>query len=411
MGFIGSIISSIIQADSQNSTNKANLQAVASTNEANMQNAAAFNQSQEKIAQEANEWNYRMFNEQNQWNLDQWTRENEYNSPKQQVQRYIEAGINPLWAISNGNPGNAQQLTSAVVSPAVVPDQQLATMQAGHVDPINLNGLIAASDSVINGVQGFQKLAIEKELARSQIKKQEADINLSGKQADYYNSLADSVNLMNDFNADTFETRVKQVQAQYDKTLSEINNIDESSENYKSQRALADSQIRYNDALITKSVADMKAAIESLRLKARELSIQQQGIENSYNLGAANYSLQVDKARAEFQLKSNDQILDYLKSSASPLFSAKSAVRSLRDTVNGWFGVDSKAQNVLSDLEAAGMVTSDRYFKNPSKENLDSYLFIYNLTKDVDKIQLPQASPSSSSTTPTVLNPSDSWSQ
>lgn len=409
MGFIGSILGSVIQADSQKATNSANLEAVRSTNDANLRNAYAFNVSQEKIAQEANEWNYRMFNEQNQWNLDQWNRENEFNSPKQQVQRYIEAGINPLWAIGNGNPGNAQQLTSAGVSPAVVPDQKLATMQAGRIDPINLNGLIAASDSVINGVQGFQKLAIEKELARSQIKKQEADINLSGKQADYYNSMADSVNLMNDFNSQTFETRVTQVQAQYDKTMSEIKNTDANTENYKTQRALADSQIRYNDALITKSVSDMQVSIQNLRLKARELSIQEKGIENSYNLGAANYSLQVDKARAEFQQKSNEQILDYLKASSSPLFSAKSAVRSLRDTVNGWFGVDSKAQNVLSDLEAAGMVTSDRYFKNPSKSNLDAYLFIYNLTKDIDQIQLPQSVPSSSSTTPSVLNPSDSW--
>lgn len=396
MGFIGSVLGSIIQADSQNSTNKANLNAVDATNRLNYQ-----------IAQEANEWNYQMFNEQNQWNLNMWELENQYNSPKQQVQRYIEAGINPLWAISNGNPGNAQALQSASASPAEVP-----TMQAGRIDPINLNGLIAASDSVINGVQGFQKLAIEKELARSQIKKQEADINLSGKQADYYNSMADSVNLMNDFNSETFETRVSQVQAQYDKTMSEIKNLDANTENYKTQRALADSQIRYNDALITKSVADMQISIQNLRLKARELSIQQQGIDNSYNLGAANYSLQVDKARAEFQQKSNDQILDYLKASSSVLFSAKSAVRSLSDVVHGWFGQKSNSSNVISDLQAAGMVTSDRYFKNPTKKNLDAYLFIYNLTKDMDKIQLPQSSPSSSTSSyTTVLNPSESWSE
>lgn len=395
MGFIGSILGSIIQADSQNSTNKANVQSVKDTNLMNYQ-----------IAQEANEFNYQMFNEQNQWNLNQWNRENEYNSPKQQVQRYIEAGINPIWAIGNGNPGNAQQLQSASSAPA-----EVAIMQPSRIDPLNLNGLIAASDSVINGVQGFQKLAIEKELARSQIKKQEADINLSGKQADYYNSLADSVNLMNDFNSETFESRVSQVQAQYDKTMSEIKNLDANTDNYKTQRALADSQIRYNDALITKSVADMQVSIENLRLKSRELSIQEQGIENSYNLGVANYSLQVDKARAEFQHKTNDQILDYLKASSSVLFSAKSGIRNLRDVVNGWFGQKSNASSVLSDLEAAGMVMSDRYFKNPSKKNLDAYLFIYNLTKDLDKIQLPQSSPSSSSTYTTVLNPSESWSE
>ena len=86
--------------------------------EANITNAGIAretNQTNVDIAESANRWNYQMFNEQNAWNYDQWLREIEYNSPKQQVQRYLEAGINPLWAMQSGDAGQAHQLTSAQV--------------------------------------------------------------------------------------------------------------------------------------------------------------------------------------------------------------------------------------------------------------------------------------------------------
>ena len=58
------------------------------------------NESNQVIAHEANEYNRENLRLQNQWNIEQWNRENDYNSPKAQVQRLIEAGINPLWADS-----------------------------------------------------------------------------------------------------------------------------------------------------------------------------------------------------------------------------------------------------------------------------------------------------------------------
>ena len=135
--------------EAQKLANATNLQMTRETNDLNR-----------SLAEAQNELNYRMFNEQNQWNLEQWQRENEYNSPEQQVERYLKAGINPLWAIGNGNPGNAQQLTSAEAKPA-----ERAEMVAPHVqpeaDPSRLTNIVAAARDVSNSALGFEKLRLD----------------------------------------------------------------------------------------------------------------------------------------------------------------------------------------------------------------------------------------------------------
>jgi len=53
--------------------------------------------------------------EQNQMNMDNWLKQQEYNSPKNQMNRFSEAGLNPQLIYGQGTPGNA---TSAPVSQA-----------------------------------------------------------------------------------------------------------------------------------------------------------------------------------------------------------------------------------------------------------------------------------------------------
>ncbi|WNK13843.1 MAG: DNA pilot protein [Microvirus sp.] len=45
--------------------------------------------------------------EQNQMNYDNWVKQQEYNSPKNQMQRYADAGLNPQLIYGQGTPGNA----------------------------------------------------------------------------------------------------------------------------------------------------------------------------------------------------------------------------------------------------------------------------------------------------------------
>ena len=63
----------------------------------------------------------------NEWNLEQWYRENEYNAPVQEVQRLLEAGINPLWSMSESKGGVASPLTAQQPHPSQV---STATMDA-----------------------------------------------------------------------------------------------------------------------------------------------------------------------------------------------------------------------------------------------------------------------------------------
>lgn len=111
----GGIISGIGGLFGQNSANKANIRMTRETNQAN-----------KEIAESNNRWQQQMMNEQNQWNLEQWNRENRYNSASSQVSRYLEAGINPALAMTNGaSAGQAGSLQSASAGQA-----NNATMQA-----------------------------------------------------------------------------------------------------------------------------------------------------------------------------------------------------------------------------------------------------------------------------------------
>ena len=56
---------------------------------------------------------YELMKAQNDWNLMMWNKNNEYNSPSAQVQRYIDAGLNPAMMMQNNNPVSATQMSSA----------------------------------------------------------------------------------------------------------------------------------------------------------------------------------------------------------------------------------------------------------------------------------------------------------
>ena len=85
--------------------------------------------------------------EQNDWNKQMWHEQNEYNSPSAQVERYMQAGINPLFAGVDG--GQAQQLNSA----------NLANQVPGQTDPnykINkFNSELSALGQALQGVDNI----------------------------------------------------------------------------------------------------------------------------------------------------------------------------------------------------------------------------------------------------------------
>lgn len=76
---------------------------------------------------------------QNQWNIEQWNRENEYNLPVNQVQRMMDAGINPGLYY-----GQNQMINEAAASPEMT--SAAGQLRAGYIDPMMLAniGLIDA---------------------------------------------------------------------------------------------------------------------------------------------------------------------------------------------------------------------------------------------------------------------------
>lgn len=88
----------------------------------------AANKTNLQIARETNALNYKMFQEQNQYNYDMWNMNNEYNSPSSQVQRALEAGLNPYF--------NTGDLVSASNSsaPSSAPLPNLVTPQVRPYD-------------------------------------------------------------------------------------------------------------------------------------------------------------------------------------------------------------------------------------------------------------------------------------
>lgn len=147
MGVLGSLISGLFGIASTESNNKANLEAVRETNQANRDLAEyAFDR-----------------------NVEMWNLQNSYNTPQSQMQRYIDAGVNPNLAVSQGTSGNA---TSA-------PQYDAPHMTYYQRKALDLDFVA-------------KHLALEKE--RATIKNIEADTNLKGEQSET-NASQRSVNL------------------------------------------------------------------------------------------------------------------------------------------------------------------------------------------------------------------------
>lgn len=78
---------------------------------------------------------------QNQWNIDQWNRENAYNTPAAQMQRFIQAGLNPnllvngqqSLAASSPNMESAKD-APAGVAPQIDPSAALVRAQVRNLD-------------------------------------------------------------------------------------------------------------------------------------------------------------------------------------------------------------------------------------------------------------------------------------
>lgn len=396
MGFIGAGI---------------NFAATQRTNETNRALTRETNLMNRDIAREQNELNYKMFTEQNDWNYNMWQKQNEYNDPSAQVERYLKAGINPLWAISNGNPGNAQQLSSAPWAGAAGATMVPPQMQAPHVDLDE----VAALQSVINGYQGFQRLSLEKKANKAAVAKTEAETDL-------IKSQTISQDFLNSINLDTYDAQVGSIVQRYTNLIKEGNLTDAEVEKSK---ALKDQAI----AATSKTQAETFDILDGINRQWTALSIQQQQADAStMQARAANtqasaamwnartndaaLSHQIEKDAKEFELKSNEQILSILDQNRSWLDKSIGNPGNIGEEIFG--GAGERFKRSLNTIKAGAKALYNRFYNNPTQANFEAVQSMQKLIKDsYGNIQLPAPFQplDGTSSSASVLNPWNSWQQ
>lgn len=417
--------------EAQKLANEANVKMNQATNLANLSIAKDTNESNYQIAQEANDLNYRMFNEQNQWNLEQWQRENEYNSPAAQMERMMQAGINPLWGFGNVDPGNAQQLTSASSQPAAVADQVTPRMEPARVSPeydpdvsAKIGNILAAGQNVVNGAQGFYKLALEAQDVETRRSAQESNAALQRAEAMFKKSQTEGQHIFNNLNTRTFETQVQSKVADYQRTLKQIASYDKDDE-YK------DSMIKNNQATYDQIQAmtnyigkQSDALLESIKQRWQEIAIASQNADTnefsarsdsyyhgeSLKLDDKKYQLAVKEAESRFNNMDNQTILNYINSSKGYFQKIVGVFQ------RGTYGIpglqlEVKGRDFLGELDAAGIVLHERMVKDPTESNVKSYQEYLDTLNSINKSsqQAPAVPYTFTPQTYSVLNPSESW--
>lgn len=385
MGFIGSAINAI----SQSATNMRNAEM---THETNVYN--------KRIADEANALTYKMFTEQNDWNLARRDEEWAYNDPSAQMERYMKAGINPLWAISNGNPGNAQQLTSASPNPPSVASMVAPQYQAPQVQLDE----VAALQSVINGYQGFQRLALEKRQTAANIGKTEAETDL-------IKSQTISQDFLNSINLDTYAAQVGSIVQRYENLKSEGNLTEaeiEKSKALKEQAIAATSKTEAETIDIIDNISRQWRALEIQQQQADSSSLQARSSWMSAQTQDAALSHQIEKDQKEFELQSNDQILRVMETNRSQLDKWIGTGVGLSNLVSG----NGNLSRTLSAIKVGAQTIYNRFYNNPTKTNLDAVNKVQSMIKSFrGNLPMPDMPLDASSSSATIVNPSAPWQQ
>lgn len=217
-----------------------------------------------EATRETNATNLQLAREQNDWNLAQWNRENEYNTTKNQLDRWVAAGLNPHSFASNSAPSlAAASPESAELANQQAPDfsmfgnaaGQFASAIGGFADyalksrqldqedrkldqtdtQLGINTRLAESqissaDKMRRNMDAeFNKIVADTDVSKSVADVNRAELRRIAAQTDVYlaqfDNITSNTKLMNlefAFKQKTFKTRVAQVAADLKKTYSDI---------------------------------------------------------------------------------------------------------------------------------------------------------------------------------------------
>lgn len=426
--------------EAQQLANETNLKIARETNQANVDMTNATNELNKKIADEQNALNYQMFNEQNDWNLEQWNRENEYNSPKQQMLRYMEAGINPIWAMSSGDPGNAQHLTSSGSAPAagatmVAPNMLVPQVQPEY-DPNRIGNIIAAATNVSNTLQGFYKLGLESFDADTRRSVANSQIGVNAAETLFKKSQTTGQEIFNNLNTDTYGVLVGIKQREYDKLLGDIDNAKKQG---KLTDQLIDNAKETKNQIIAQTDFTHKQAyaiVQQVYQGWRKLAIDQQNANtnarnadtasfaahsDSYykgenlKLAGKQFNLQVDQFQKQYKQQTTENLIKFYNEKRGYLGRALGNLDFTDNIAHAFSDKPTTEQAIernFAEIMAIGNELYQRQVQNPSESNLKSY------QEYLDGLQqLPVAPPAIyppvnfNSSNTSVINPSSNWNE
>lgn len=368
------------------------------------------------------------WNATNEWNLEQWDRENEYNSPVNQMLRYMEAGINPLWAM-NDNPGNAQHLTSqqpASFSPIPM------TMDSERLDLERSNFM---QSNALQSAATMGELSIKERALRNEIRSTDSQLQKTKAETDLLKSQLESNDYLNKINSVTFDTQVNLKIEELNQVRQTIRNLEEQENLTKDQEELLKAQKEYQNTLVNYTQAMAKKVesetfdkLENLKIKWFELltarkqaqaaatsaaaaqTTAEAALQNSLTNDAA-LSHQIEKDQQEMREKSNSQIIQLIDMQ--------------RGFIDRFMGLPSNffsgstghkdfemVHRAFSILNAGYKEISGRFYSNPTKSNADAMDHIQKLINNMDnrKFDVRNFFPSSTSNT-SVINNSPGWLQ
>lgn len=382
---------------SQTETNWFNLQQTRETNMMNYQ-----------IAAEANAYNLQQQQMQNLWNLERRNEEWAYNDPSAQMERFIKAGINPLWAMSGTDPGRAQPLTSADAKPA-----EVAQMQAFHADydPNQLTQIVAASRDLVNALQTSERNDLIRQDVETRRKAQISESTLNNARAANLQAATAGMEVQNRWNLDTFGVRADQETAKLVALRQQAATNKAAQANYEASKDLVREQI--------------SRISEDYQLKWKQIHIAERGVAAQETQAAASMqNAETNAGRLDFdkqfqnnwadvtvQKWTNDQLIEFLKAFPNEFKGEISGGASGKipglggADIHGKVGISMKSPNQAL-LEKAGVKALNWYHSEPDNpQAAEAARLAVEKTDKIDNdIHVP-FSPGYDTSNTSVLNP------
>ena len=278
---------------------------------------------QREMLQNEQDFTERMWNQTNDWNLSQWERENEYNSPQAQMQRFLDAGINPNEAAA-AIAGNDSASGSAMASAPSSPSPPSAPSPVGN----NIFGNALGLADTVMGVAKY--IDTERKNINANTQNTEEDTK---KKQEETNKLKEEVrDLVYKNDVLNYETR-REIVSRYEKNMADKQLSMEQREEVKEKVKVLTKQIEEIDSKIqinNQQIAESKKRIELLKEQIKtEQTVQGKNQAETALANEQNRLVQLQQNGQDLQNEHQDQINnfeDYLQGMGTSTSDNRNAV-------------------------------------------------------------------------------------